>query len=385
MQTLSAPSIRILVLNPGSATFKFGLYEYTNLEVGCRIVSSTVPLNQTMTVREAVRTTLADPRVQAVDVVAYRVVHGGTDLILPTKVTSSVLETLSSLTHLSPLHQKPVLEAMRSAFAIAPNALHIACFDTAFHATMPIEEKLLALPREMFESGIRRFGFHGSSYESIASQLPVLSPRAANGRTVVCHLGNGASLCGMVAGQSRVTTMGFTPLDGLIMGTRVGRIDPGVILHLLRTGLCTEEVEQILTRKSGLLGISAKSSDMQELIQLSPTHLESRQAVDLFCNCVSKEIASAATSLGGLDALVFTAGIGENSPFVRSAIVKQLAWIGGRLDDSRNQANATQLHSEESAFEILRVATDEQGTIAKHARTMYQNLYDSKQEKPHDH
>lgn len=368
-------SIRTLVLNAGSSTLKFAVFENSNM-----VESAKLELDDAMTVKQAVRSAFARQAVGSIDVVAYRVVHGGVDLISPTEVTPAIIEKLVATVHLAPLHQKPAIEAIETALTIAPDAFHLACFDTAFHATMPFEEKLLALPREMYDLGIRRFGFHGLSYESIASQLPLISHRATQGRTVVCHLGNGASLCGMIGCQSRTTTMSFTPQDGLIMGTRAGRIDSGVILHLLRNNHSPQDVEQILTKRSGLLGISSKSSDMRELIRLSVDHLESRQAVDMFCRTVAQEIASAATSIGGLDAIVFTAGIGENCAPVRNAIANELAWVGARLDVLNNQANGTQLHASTSAFEILRVATDEQSIIAEHAITIFEKVQKAKKE-----
>jgi acetate kinase len=366
MNSATPRSARVLVLNAGSSTLKYALFEEERL-----VESATLEMVGTTTIQKAVHSLCVRKTLLPIDIIAYRVVHGGVDLISPVEVTSGVVEKLKATIHLAPLHQKPALEAIETAMTVAPNAFHAACFDTAFHATMPAEEKRLALPREMYDLGIRRFGFHGLSYESIVRQLPTLSVRAAQGRTVVCHLGNGASLCGMVGSQSKTTTMSFTPQDGLIMGTRAGHLDSGVILHLLQNNYSAQDVQQILTKQSGLLGISSVSSDMRELMRRSPEHIESHQAITMFCNSVAREIASAATFIGGLDALVFTAGIGENCEWVRSQVVKKLAWIGGELDEAKNQANATQLHALSSSFEILRVATDEQSIIAEHARTIW--------------
>jgi acetate kinase len=366
MNSATPRSARVLVLNAGSSTLKYALFEES-----CLVESETLELVGTATIQKTVHSLCARETLLPIDVIAYRVVHGGVDMISPVEVTPGVVAKLKATVHLAPLHQKPAIEAMETAMVIAPNAFHVACFDTAFHATMPAEEKLLALPREMYDLGIRRFGFHGLSYESIVHQLSTLSARAAQGRTVVCHLGNGASLCGMIGSQSKTTTMSFTPQDGLIMGTRAGRLDSGVILHLLQNNYSAQDVQQILTKRSGLLGISSVSSDMRELMRRSPEHFESHQAITMFCNSVAREIVSAATFIGGLDALVFTAGIGENCDWVRSHVVKKLAWIGGELDEAKNQANATQLHASTSSFEILRVATDEQSIIAEHARTIW--------------
>ncbi len=366
MNSATPRSARVLVLNAGSSTLKYALFEES-----CLVESETLELVGTATIQKTVHSLCARETLLPIDVIAYRVVHGGVDMISPVEVTPGVVEKLKATIHLAPLHQKPALEAIETAMAVAPSAFHAACFDTAFHATMPAEEKLLALPREMYDLGIRRFGFHGLSYESIVHQLPTLSARAAQGRTVVCHLGNGASLCGMIGSQSKTTTMSFTPQDGLIMGTRAGRLDSGVILHLLQNNYSAQDVQQILTKRSGLLGISSVSSDMRELMRRSPEHFESHQAITMFCNSVAREIVSAATFIGGLDALVFTAGIGENCDWVRSHVVKKLAWIGGELDEAKNQANATQIHASTSTFEILRIPTDEQSIIAEHARTMW--------------
>jgi acetate kinase len=361
---------RVLVLNAGSSSLKHAVFE--NL---LPVESKTIELNNNgISLSEAVNAVFAHQNGRPLDVVAYRIVHGGSELVSPTRVTPDTISKLLATVHLAPLHQKPAITTIETAMACSAESLHIACFDTSFHATMPFEEKLLPLPREMYETGIRRFGFHGLSYESIAAQLPQHSSRAAHGRTVVCHLGNGASLCGMIGCRSEYTTMGFTPQDGLIMGTRAGRIDSGVILHLLRNNHSADEIEQLLTKRSGLLGISSITSDMRELIHQSADRFEARQAVDMFCRCVAKEIVAAATAIGGLDAIVWTAGIGEHCALVRTKVIEQLKWIGAKLDETMNQVNSHQLHSASSTVEILRIPTDEQSIIAQHAIKLFENL-----------
>jgi len=278
-----------------------------------------------------------------------------------------VIHSLEQTIPLAPLHQPPALSAIRTVGALMPDVPRIACFDTAFHTTLPEEEKRFAIPDRFFQDGIRRYGFHGLSYESIASQLPSLSERAARGKTVVCHLGNGASLCGMVGRRSRYTTMGLTPIDGLIMGTRCGRIDIGVAIHWLRAGMNAHQIETILTKESGLAALSHGTSDMRTLIERASHDVHCAIAIEMFCRSVAKEVAAAATAIGGLDALVFTAGIGENSPIVRQKVIAGLAWLGGAIDDGANQRGEMRLHTSTSPFEILRIATDEQRVIADHA------------------
>ncbi|MEQ1825370.1 MAG: acetate/propionate family kinase [Pirellula sp.] len=356
---------RILVLNAGSSTLKYALFEDSRVTE-----SRTVQLSDKVSLKDTVRSVIESNRQWTLDAIAYRIVHGGKELTAPTKINERVLAQLRETIRLAPLHQQPAIVTIETALDLCPHAVHVGCFDTAFHATMPVEERMLALPRTYFDAGIQRFGFHGLSYESIALQLPSISRRASHGHTVVCHLGSGSSLCGMTGCQSRYTTMGFTPQDGLIMGTRCGRIDSGVVLHLLRNEHTLEQVEQLLTKQSGLLGISGTSSDMRELIQQSNQRPDAKLAVDMFCRCVAKEISAAATALGGFDALVFTAGMGENCQLVRAKIVEHLKWLGARIDESANERNFTQLQAASSSIEILRIPTDEQMIIQQHAQRL---------------
>jgi acetate kinase len=353
----------ILVLNAGSSTLKHAGYRGTQCMSEGTIECSEADYPS------AIGSLLHGDRW---DAVAFRMVHGGNELTQPVWVSDSVIAMLEKTIPLAPLHQPPALAAIRTIGSLLPNIPRIACFDTAFHATLPEWEQRFAIPDRYFQAGIRRYGFHGLSYESIASQLPTASERAANGKTIVCHLGNGASLCGLDRCVSRYTTMGLTPIDGLIMGTRCGRIDVGVAIHWHRDGMTASQIERVLTKESGLAGLSDGTSDMRALEERAPHDSRCTLAIDMFCRSVAKEVSAAATSIGGLDCLVFTAGIGENSSLVRRKIVAELAWLGGAIDQGANQQRVagnrtTALHAASSSFEILCIPTNEQLVIAGHA------------------
>ena len=344
----------VLVLNAGSSSLKFAIY------TGDHLVNSGVE-NVDKGYREAVDATLAKVAMYDAAIVAHRVVHGGVNFVKPTVVTPRVTEELERILGLAPLHQRPAVEVMRSITTMLPESTQIACFDTAFHATLPMSERRLALPRNLFEQGIRRYGFHGLSYQSIANQLTNISERAAVGKTIVCHLGSGSSLCGLVNRQSRYTSMGLTPLDGLMMGTRSGRMDPGVVFYLLHQGRSVSEVEELLNKQSGLVGVSQISSDMRTL--LASSEANAAEAVDMYCCAVAKEIGSAMVAIQGIDAIVFTAGIGENCPSVRQNIVNSLRFLGIAIDSDANLQNRLQLHSEDSLAQVYCIPTNEQLVI----------------------
>ena len=339
--------------------FKDG--EGRELTLGTQLTADRAPALQA--VLDALATRLPGRPVAAV---GHRVVHGGDRFAAPVRVTPEILSDLESLVPLAPLHQPHNLAEIRTAASLLPGVPQIACFDTAFHAAMPKHERMLGLPRAYYDKGVKRYGFHGLSYESVADRLPGIDPLAAAGRTVVCHLGSGASLCALLAGKSVATTMSFTPLDGLLMGTRAGAIDPGVVLYLLRhERLTAEQVEHLLDRESGLLGVSGISSDMRDLLgSLSP---EATEAVDLFCYRVAREIGAMAAALQGLDAIVFTGGIGENSPEVREKVCDRLGWLGVGLDHSANRVGAVRLQAAGNRVSILRVAANEEAVIARYA------------------
>lgn len=300
--------------------------------------------------------------------VGHRVVHGGTQFSAPIRLNAQRMQALRALVPLAPLHQPHNLGPIERLMTERPELPQVACFDTAFHRTQPLEAELFALPRRFHEEGIRRYGFHGLSYEYVSSHLRQVAPRAARGRTVVAHLGNGVSMCALLDGRSMATTMGFTALDGCPMGTRTGSLDPGVVLHLARErGLSLDEIEDLLYKRSGLLGLSGISHDMREL-QASDDPA-ARLAIDYFTYRLAREVASLACALGGLDALVFTAGIGENSAPVRAAVCSRLAWMGLRLDSVRNdvgEPGAIRISAPDSPIEAWRVPTDEERVIARH-------------------
>ena len=305
--------------------------------------------------------TLAGGRVA---VVGHRVVHGGELLARPVVVTPRVLEDLASLVPLAPLHQPQNVAGIRAASAALPKAVQVACFDTAFHHTCPPVATRLAIPRQWHEAGIRRYGFHGLSYESVVARLPEITG-SMPARAVVAHLGAGASLCAIRDGVSIATTMGFTHLDGLVMATRCGSIDPGAVLHLvLRVGLSAAAVETMLTRESGLLGVSGISGDMRVLLESADPRAE--EAVELFCERAARETASLAAALGGLDAVVFTAGIGEHAPAIRERICAKLRWLGLELDPTANAVGGPRTSMAQSRIAVWVIPTDEEGVIAAH-------------------
>jgi acetate kinase len=296
----------------------------------------------------------------------HRVVHGGSLYTIPVSIDSTVLDELRGLVPLAPLHQPHNLAAIAAVAKLHPELPQVACFDTAFHHTQPELAAAFALPRAITAQGVRRYGFHGISYEYIAGALPdVLGPVAADGRIVVAHLGSGASLCAMHRRQSVATTMSFTPLDGLVMGTRCGNLDPGVILYLIQEkGMTPQAVSDLLYHSSGMLGVSGISDDMRTL--LTSDDPLAADAVALFVYRFSRELGSLAASLGGLDALVFTAGIGEHAPEIRRRACEQARWLGIELDDAANAKGAARISAPASKVSAWVIATNEDLMIARH-------------------
>jgi acetate kinase len=298
--------------------------------------------------------------------VGHRVVHGGAKFAGPTIVTPEVMAELRSLIPLAPLHQPYNLAAIDAVTERLPGVPQVACFDTSFHRGQPAVAEVVPLPREVCGGVVQRYGFHGLSYEYIASILPEVAPEIAHGRVIVAHLGSGASLCAMKDLKSVDSTLGFTALDGLCMGTRPGAIDPGVILYLFQTlGLSTKEVEGILYKKSGLLGISGISNDMRELLRSSEP--AARLAVDYFVYQATKEVGALAAVLGGIDGLVFTAGIGENSVEIRTRICQGCAWLGVELDDTANEGKGPLISRPGSRVSAWVIPTNEELIIARQA------------------
>ena len=297
--------------------------------------------------------------------VGHRVVHGGRNFTGPVLLDDKVLAALDLLTPLAPLHQPHSLSPVRAIMAVRPGLPQVACFDTSFHHTLPAVATRFALPREYDVEGVRRYGFHGLSYEYIAGTLRRTVPWIASGRVIVAHLGNGASLCALRDGVSIDTTMGFTALDGLMMGTRCGTIDPGVILYMLQQkGLPAAEIETLLYQRSGLLGVSGISSDMRVLLESRTP--EAREAVELFVFRIAREAAALAGSLGGLDGFVFTAGIGEHAAPIRAAVCKRLAWLGVALDPAANARHADRISARDAPVEVRVIPTDEEAMIVRH-------------------
>jgi acetate kinase len=284
-------------------------------------------------------------------------------------VTPELLAELEALVPLAPLHEPHNLAPIRMALTLNPDLLQVACFDTAFHRTAPEVEQAFALPYALYEEGVRRYGFHGLSYEYIASVLPAQAPEIADGRVIVLHLGNGCSACALKARTSVATTMGFTALDGLPMGTRCGALDPGVALHLIQQkGMSAEALVDLLYRRSGMLGLSGVSSDFREL--LASEDPRARFALAVFCYRAACEIGSLAAALGGLDGIVFTAGVGENAASVRAAICGACAWLGLEFDEAANREHRTRISTPGSRVAVYVIKTDENLMIARHARAL---------------
>lgn len=296
----------------------------------------------------------------------HRIVHGGCEFAEPVLATEPVVEAVSRWTPLAPLHQPHNLAAVQALRRIRPDLPQVLCFDTAFHRSQPPVAQVFALPRALQARGIRRYGFHGLSYEYVATVLPGIAGAAARGRVVVAHLGNGASLCALRAGRSVASSMGFTALDGLPMGTRCGALDPGVVLYLMaEEGMSVAEVSRLLYEESGLLGVSGISGDMRTL--LADDSAEAAEAIDLFVYRIGRELGSMVAALGGLDALVFTGGIGENAAIIRARVIEDGAWLGLRLDPEANLSHGPRITGPDSVATAWVVATDEEAMIARHS------------------
>ena len=383
----------ILVVNAGSSSLKFSLFRLDAADAlqlavrgqidgigtmprlkakdvaGKTLVERDLLLEEAREVKDAIGLAAAWLREQfpgeQLLAVGHRVVHGGADYSQPVRVDEAVFTALEKLTPLAPLHEPHNLAAIRALRETRPELPQIACFDTAFHRTHPQLADLYALPWEFYEAGVRRYGFHGLSYEYIAATLPQAAPEIANGRVIVAHLGSGASLCALRAGQSVDSTMGFSPLDGIPMGTRPGAIDPGVLLYLVgQRGMTPAALEKLLYKESGMLGLSGISNDMRQLLE-SPEP-RARLAVDYFVHYVAKEIGALAAVLGGLDGLVFTAGVGENAPVIRARILQACAWLGVTLDADANQRGDARITAPGSSVSAWVIPTNEELMIARH-------------------
>ena len=297
----------------------------------------------------------------------HRVVHGGIAYAAPVRVDAEVIGQLRKLVPLAPLHQPHNIAAIEALAAVDPDLPQVACFDTAFHSTQPKVARLFAIPRELIDSGIRRYGFHGLSYEYIARQMALHAPEAR--RVVAAHLGSGASMCALRDGRSVESSMGFTAVDGLPMGTRCGALDPGVVLFLIQDrGYDAKAIETLLYKQSGLLGVSGVSNDMRDLMASQERH--AADAIDLFVYQITRFVGSLAAAMGGLDALVFTAGIGEHAPLIRQRVCEQAAWLGVTLDAEANASGGRRISAAGSAVSAWVIPTDEERMIAIHTRAV---------------
>jgi acetate kinase len=301
--------------------------------------------------------------------IGHRVVHGGLEYTQPVRLDATIVAALEKYVSLAPLHQPHNLAPIRAVLERTPQMPQVACFDTAFHSGAPAVAQAFALPREITDRGVRRYGFHGLSYEYIADVLPQHDERAARGRTVVLHLGNGSSMCAMAGGRSVASTMGFTAADGLPMGTRCGNLDPGVILYLLdELKMDARAIEKLIYQQSGLLGMSGISSDMRTLEASAAP--EAKAAIDVFIYRIGRELGSLAAALGGLDAIVFTAGIGENSRSLRERVCPDAAWLGIEFDAAANERNGPRISTAASRVSAWVIPTNEELMIARHTRRL---------------
>ena len=385
-----------LVLNAGSSSLKFCVFEKvgdSEWEVAARGQIEGIGTSPRLSAKDSSGTILADQSLNtvvkdchaAIDPLAtwfrskwggsrvlgvgHRVVHGGDRYQRPVVLTRKILADLAHLIPLAPLHQPYNLAAIEAVFDRMPEVPQVACFDTGFHSGHSQVANLVPLPRRLCEAGLKRYGFHGLSYEYIAAVLPEIAPEIAMGRVIVAHLGSGASLCALKARKSIDSSFGFTALDGLCMGTRPGALDPGVVLYLFQNlGLTAKEVETLLYKKSGLLAISGISNDMRELLARSET--EAHLAVDYFVYRASKEIGALAAVLGGIDGLVFTAGIGENSAEIRRRICEACAWLGVELDPVANENRSSRISTRRSATSAWVIPTNEELMIARHTGSL---------------
>ncbi len=359
----------VLVLNAGSSSLKFGVHERTSpgsWQAAARGQVEGTGMAALGILMLRLRTELDWARVLGI---GHRVVHGGPRHAGPAVITPEVLAELRGLAVLAPLHQPHSLAVIDALGEQLPGVPQVACFDTSFHRGQPAVAEIVPLPREIREAGVRRYGFHGISCEYIASVLPEVAPAVARGRVIVAHLGSGASLCALRDGRSVDSTFGFSPLDGLCMGTRPGHLDPGIVLHLFQAlGLSPGQVEDLLYRKSGLLGISGISSDMRDL--LASGDAAAKLAVDYFVYRAAREIGGLSAVLGGLDALVFTGGIGENSAEIRARIVAASAWLGMGLDAAANQAGGPRISDPPSRVSAWVIPTNEELLIARQTRLL---------------
>jgi acetate kinase len=388
-------SDHILTVNAGSSSLKFALFAAEGLSCAAIGQIEGLGTNPAMKVKDgAGETIFADPlegdrfvsdhagglktilaflreRFPAATVAAvgHRVVHGGLDHDKPVLLDAAMIGKLAALNPLAPLHQPHNLSGVKAAIAAFPGAPQVACFDTAFHRAHPFVNDAFAIPRALYDEGVRRYGFHGLSYEYVTGKLAEVAPHHAAGRVVVCHLGSGASMCAIRAGLSVASTMGFSALDGLPMGTRPGQLDPGVLLYLMdRKGMDATAISELLYRQSGLKGLSGVSNDMRDLEASEDPR--AKEAIDYFVFRIRREIGGMAAVLEGLDAIVFCGGIGENSASIREYVLEAMEWLGVELDPTRNRGNAEVISSDRSRVRVFVIPTNEELMIARHTASL---------------
>jgi acetate kinase len=382
--------VKILTINCGSSTLKFELFEVVDDErslargivdriggrgkaelsdeYGKKMVRSIVAADHGEAALQAIRLLDSSALLGGLEAVGHRVVHGGARFSGPVLLDAGAEEAIEELAELTPLHNGPALAAIRAVRAtLGPGMPQVTAFDTAFHSRMPRVARLFALPRRLADEGVLRYGFHGLSYEYVMGELRALDPEAATGRVVIAHLGNGASMVAVRGGVGIDTTMGFTPTGGLVMGTRSGDLDPGVLLYLLEEkDLSPPKIGELINRQAGLLGVSETSADMRDLLSREPDDPRAAEAVALFCYQAKKFLGALSTALGGLDTLVFTGGIGEHAATVRERICEGLEFLGLRLDAPRNAEHTPVVSRDDSPVTVRVIPTDENLMIARH-------------------
>jgi acetate kinase len=386
-----ASSNHILTLNAGSSSLKFALFE--SLTLACATIGQIdgLGVSASMTAKDGAGVPFTNLPVwkkgtspdypgalaiilafitdrfpsARISAVGHRVVHGGSGYDRSVIIDSNVIKTLTALTSLAPLHQPHNLAGIAAATSSFPDVPQIACFDTAFHRGHPFVQDTFAIPRSLYDEGVRRYGFHGLSYEYVISKLREIAPNLAKGKVIVCHLGNGASVCAMDNGHSITSTQGFSPLDGLPMGTRPGQLDPAVVLYLMQEkGMTAEAISDLLFRQSGLKGLSGISSDMRDLLASDHTHAQ--EAIEYLISRIRREIGGLAAVLEGVDALVFCGGIGENAVAIREGVLKGLSWMGIDFDPTRNRAGNETISPDTAAIGVFIIRTNEELMIARH-------------------
>jgi acetate kinase len=386
---------RVLTMNRGSSTLKSALYEAGGSEElllsitvdesgvsgshlriqepnGTTLLNSLVDSEQPSAALEAMFAWLEEHGfLSQIGATGHRLVHGGSQYSQPQRITPQFLSDVEQLVPLDPDHMPAAIRGIKFIAEKFPDLPQVACFDTAFHRSLPKVARMYALPRALYDQGIVRYGFHGLSYEYIMRELQTLEGELSNGRVIIAHLGSGASLVAVKEGKSVDTSMGFTPLEGLVMSTRSGDVDPGALLYLLeQKKISVKELDTILNKKSGLLGISAKSRDMRQLLEGMEQDVHAEEAVDLFCYRVKKYVGAYAAVLGGLDLLVFAGGIGERAPAVRKRICDGLDFLGVRLDGPGNEANAALISAPQSGVKVRIINTNEDLMIVRHVRSV---------------